>query len=254
VKKGEDSSSIYLSKGLFNLYLFAIYCFRKGSIQTRAQEAFITTFEEKYDEIRRSFPKSLKRTHSINQSTVNQQQFLSSTEISSRIFRYRNKVLHAIFQTMMTCISKIEDQKTIIYNIIGATTQMEYDIVDRVVAKDNIERIKSIKRFICRIIVLSRTARDDASLLLVNAYKDKEKFETDLKTCDPLGISSLLRSTVFLIEDWFRSRSDALFSNEILSKIHREVLSKRVFAPGDSAAVLESHLQLMCIFESELSK
>lgn len=236
------------------MYLFAIYYFRKGSIQTSAQEAFITAFETKYDEIRRSFPKSSSRIYSINQSTINQQHFLSSTEISSRIFRYRNKILCGIFQNMMTCISIIEDQTAIIYNIIGAATKIVYDISDADVTKDYFARMKSIKRFMCGILALSRTNSDGASQVLVNAFKQKELFETDLETCNPTEVASSLRCSVLLIKEWFQTRSDGLFSNEILNKIHSEIFSKRVFAPDDSAAIVEIQSQLICIFESDLSK
>jgi hypothetical protein len=81
--------------------------YRKGSIQTSTQRNFVLAFESAVRVARSAYPTSLLERCSIGQSTINQQYFLSSDEISSKLFRYRNKNVLLLLQHILDTIRNI---------------------------------------------------------------------------------------------------------------------------------------------------
>jgi hypothetical protein len=235
--------SFIYAKNVLNVF----YCKRKGSIQTSAQEAFILSFEAKYSEMSLTFPSSPLNHLSISQSAVNQQYFLSNAEISSKLFRYRNKAVYGLLENFLLCLGKVEYQDTALSCLIGSSTKIQYNSDETCfIATDPAH----VKNFVRR--VLSLKMRDEETEARAKALKEKRSFDIALETSDTSEIPAALRSSIVLIEDWFKTRTDSLFTEEILSKVHTFILTKLSLI--DRNAIFECQVELSNIFESELSK
>lgn len=209
---------------------------RKGSIQTKKQEQFIYAFHDAVRSVRDEFradkfSSSTKSDGNINstigQTVTNQQYFLSTDELDSKLYRYRNKVMVTLLKLAMDSLSFLST-KLFLCAALGVFDSTNFNsLYEAISSSESIKNIslvaaqENVRKYVTQLV----SCREDISSVVKERKISFVESISSLQQDDSLGVQSIMYGahdvddtmklkTIFnLVNNWFGARHDSIFSD-----------------------------------------